>query len=77
MGDRETDISIFRHPRPPDWLRAKVNREVKDVHRVILHAARILPLWARPSKEELAAARPAHVSRARRTVGNGPHLGGV
>ena len=40
------------------------------MHRVILHAARILPLWPTPTKEEVAAARHAQVNRARRSVGN-------
>lgn len=35
------------------------------MHHVILH---VLPLWPKPSTEELAAARPARAARARRTV---------
>jgi len=68
LGDNEADLAMSRHLQPPDWLRARVDREVKDVKAVILHAASILHLWPKASKDELAAARPARAARARRTV---------
>ena len=57
-----------RHPQPPDWLRDRVAREVKDVQAVILYAASILHLWPKASKQEIAAARPARAARPRRVV---------
>jgi hypothetical protein len=68
LGVKEADLAMSRHLQPLDWLRARVDREVKDVKAVILHAAGILHLWPKASKDELAAARPARAARARRTV---------
>jgi hypothetical protein len=68
LGDKEADRAMARHPQPPDWLRARVGREVGDAQAVILHAARIFPLWPKASKAELQAARPASVARVRRTI---------
>jgi hypothetical protein len=65
LGDSEADRAMARHPQPPDWLRARVDREVRDAQAVILHAASILPLWPKASKEELKAARPADAGRGR------------
>ena len=59
LGDRAADQAMPRHPQPPDWLRDRVAREVKDAQAVILYAASILHLWPKASKEEIAAARPS------------------
>ena len=67
---KEADSAMLSDPQPPNWLRARESREVKDVHHVLLHAASVLPLWPKPSEEELASARPAHAARPDRTVEN-------
>ena len=78
IADAEANVARDRHPQPPSWLAGKVAREVSDAQEVILYAARVLPLWPRPAKEELKAARPSRVARGRRNVERGHvwlHLG--
>ena len=51
IADAEANIARERHPQPPSWLAGKVAREVADAQEVILHAARVLPLWPRVSNQ--------------------------
>ena len=63
-----------RHSEPPMWLTGKVAREAADAQAVILHAAKILYLWPRVSKDELRAARPQGSGRRRcRRSADRPH----
>ena len=66
--DKEAGRAMDRHPQPPNLLRARFDKEAKDVQAVILHAASILPLWPKASKAELQAARPATVAHAGKTI---------
>jgi hypothetical protein len=66
IADKAANEARARHPAPTVWLAGKVAREVQDVRDVMLHAARILPLWPRVSKEELKAARPPRRRRGPR-----------
>jgi hypothetical protein len=67
-ADAQANAGRARHLMPPDWLTAKVAREVADAQAVILYAARVLPLWPRAAKEELRAARPHRPARSRKVA---------
>ena len=44
LADVQANAGRATHIILPDWLTAKVAREVADAHAVILYAARVLPL---------------------------------
>ena len=73
IAGSQANVSRERHPQAPTWLQARVARKVEHVNDVLLHAARVLTLWPRATKEKLKAVRPTAGRRGRRVPVLGHH----